>query len=91
MPTKNVSSDPCEVIAEWEEREGRDRMGRDGTGGSMTEGQREKSFMYTAAFIFQPRARKKVSLISVFDFTTLECVKKKTKRYVEQQMTEEGQ
>lgn len=25
MPPKNVSSDPCEVIAEWEEREGQDR------------------------------------------------------------------
>lgn len=25
MPSKNVSSDPCEVVAEWEDREGRDR------------------------------------------------------------------
>lgn len=47
-----------------------------GTGGSMTEGQREKSFMYTAAFVFPYRAlgekKQKNSLISVFDFTTFE-------------------
>lgn len=55
----------------------------------MTEGQREKSFMYTAAFVFQQKVGEKKSLISVFNFTTFEWEVKK--RYVEQQMTEEGQ
>lgn len=54
------------------------RKGKDGTGGSMTEGQREKSFMYTAEFVFQHRAGEKKSVSSHFSISqTLEWEEKK--------------
>lgn len=65
---KSVSSDTCEVVTEWEEREGRDRRIDD------RRAERKKSLMYTAAFVFQYGAgkNKNIGLISVFDFTTFE-------------------
>lgn len=58
------------------------RKETDGTGRSMTEGQREKSFMYTAAFVFP-------GLEKIYIDRDIDDRGKKS--YVEHQMTEEGQ
>lgn len=66
-----------------------------GTGGSMTEGQREKSFMYTAAFVFPYGAGEKKKNLSNLSFwfhnVRVGMIERGKKSYVEHQMTEEGQ
>lgn len=58
------------------------RKETDGTGRSMTEGQREKSFMYTAAFVFPGLEKNNIDR---------DIDDRGKKSYVEHQMTEEGQ
>lgn len=72
---KNVSSDPCEVVTEWEERDGRDRK--------IDDRRAKRKIIHVHSCIRFPGAGKKNIDRDIDD--------RGKKSYVEHQMTEEGQ